>query len=299
MAMQDIFSNFDFTQGLLNLYNPQGAERRRNRLKEEELQTKRQAAIASILETMGGGLDERQQLKQDAAQISDVITAAPTSVDVIDPTGDAANTELPYRPPTKTLPLPAPITGAELDTLRSFDKEEANIESGQDRSGNMFNMTDENVGQMRDILKGLPASDAIDVVRSALSTSLSERIKDQFKEKKEKKEKPSILSKEQSDAFGFAPNTIVQKNANGSLSVLQAPAKPKERRETLTVKELKEREDIINAGIENPKNHITFPKNQVVQRGVETNTLYYKDSKTDEFDALISQIFKTIKDQQK
>ena len=174
MAMQDIFSNFDFQQGLLNLYNPQGAERRRNRLKEEELQTKRQAAVAQMVESMGTGFDERQQLKQDAAQLSDVITAAPSVSDTqVTSEGDV-------------LPLPAPITGAELDTLRSFDKEKENIESGQDRSGNMFNLTDESVGKMREMLKGLPASDAIDVVRGALSTSLSERIKDQFKEKKEK-----------------------------------------------------------------------------------------------------------------
>ena len=174
MAMQDVFSNFDFTQGLLNLYNPQGAARRRKRLEEEELQTKRQATVANINEMLGTGFDERQQLKKDAAQVSDLITAAPIVSDTqVTSEGDA-------------LPLPAPITGAELDTLRSFDKEKENIESGQDRSGNMFNLTDESVGQMRDILKGLPASDAIDVVRGALSTSLSERIKDQFKEKKEK-----------------------------------------------------------------------------------------------------------------
>ena len=293
--MQDIFSNFDFQQGLLNLYNPQGAERRRNRLKEEELQTKRQAAVAQMVESMGTGLDERQQLKQDAAQLSDVITAAPTSVDVIDPTGDAANAELPYRPPTKTLPLPAPITGAELDTLRSFDKEKENIESGQDRSGNMFNMTDESVGKMREMLKGLPASDAIDVVRGALSTSLSERIKDQFKEKKEK---PSILSKEQSDTFGFAPNTIVQRNANGSLSVLKAPDKPKEEFVALTAAEIKEEEDRINAGIDDKKAHITFPKKQVVQRGVQSGRLYFRQQSTDAMDELISQILENIKKNQ-
>lgn len=172
--MQDVFSNFDFTQGLLNLYNPQGAERRRKRLEEEKKQTERQARVAQMLETLGAsGLDERQQLKKDAGQLSDLITAAPIVSDTPDTSeGDA-------------LRLHA-ITGPELDTLRSFDKEKENIESGQDRSGNMFNMTDENVGQMRDILKGLPASDAIDVVRGALSTSLSERIKDQFKEKEEK-----------------------------------------------------------------------------------------------------------------
>jgi len=261
MAMKDVFSNFDFTQGLLNLYNPQGAERRRKRLKEEELQTKRQAAIASILETMGGGLDERQQLKQDAAQISDVITAAPTSIDVIDPTGDAANAELPYRPPTKTLPLPAPITGAELDTLRSFDKEEANIESGQDRSGNMFNMTDESVGLMREMLKGLPASDAIDVVGGALSTSLSERIKDQFKEKKEK---PRILSAEEIEKFNFEPGSIIQQNSDGGFSVIQGPVKPGETFTTLTAEEIKAEEKKINFGIDK-KNHIKFPKG-VIQK---------------------------------
>jgi hypothetical protein len=250
MAMQDIFSNFDFQQGLLNLYNPQGAERRRNRLKEEELQTKRQAAVAQMVESMGTGLDERQQLKQDAAQLSDVITAAPIVSDTqVTSEGDA-------------LPLPAPITGAELDTLRSFDKEEANIESGQDRSGNMFNMTDESVGLMREMLKGLPASDAIDVVRGALSTSLSERIKDQFKEQKEK---PRILSAKEIEKFNFKPGSIVQQNSDGGFSVVQGPVKPGETFTTLTAEEIKVEEDIINAGITDSDNYIKFPKG-VIQK---------------------------------
>jgi hypothetical protein len=316
MAVTDFLGNFDPKIALVGAFAPRTAQRMRNEknrkkilellnVDDDLLATQQQAsALAQEQEALDAKAADISNMLQDEASITAMTESEIQQLreDAAFPRTNMTDQETKNVETLRQMeagPTPLPITGEEIRQLRAqksgqqqLDVAEKKLEEAGLYKGNVLGLTNERAKMFQDVLAQMPADVALDTFGSAVKQQLSESIKDQFEVK------PTILSKKQTDAFGFAPNTIVQRNANGSLSVLQAPDKPKEAFVALTAEEIKKEEDRINAGITDKNAHIRFPKNQVIQRGVQSGRLYFRQQNTDQFDALINQLIEQIANKQ-
>ena len=289
--MQDLLGNFDFKQGLLNLYNPQGAERRRERIKNEKnrqkilellnvnddlLATQKQASALTqeqeILDAKAAGISD---MLQDEASISPMTESEIQQVreDAAFPRTDmtdqeAKNVEALLNVESKRKmdagPTPLPITGEEIKQLRArnegqqqLDVAEKKLEEAGPYKENIFGLTNERAKMVQDVLASLPADVALETFGGAVKQQLSKDLRGEAQ----------LLDPAAIKKAGFREGTVAQIK-DGQFQVLQSPVAPKEPFTVAT--EAQRKEFAEKSGID-----IKSMKDGILYFGENTKRPYY------------------------